>query len=128
MLRMHAAAIVAALVGVGACAGPGIPTALTESVDARSSAGTLHVEPFAVVFRGRKNEVQTVRVWQNGYYGSYTAINQCAGLTVSLQKTAHHETVWNVRPVARAHESCTVQFVGSGGRPGTGDLNVHVLR
>jgi hypothetical protein len=125
---MRVTAIVAALVGLGACSGPGTLTAPTELVAIRSYAGTLHVEPFAIVFRGRKNEVAAVRVWEAGYHGSYTAVNQCAGVTVSLQKAAHHESVWNVRPVARAHESCTVRFVGSGGRHGSGDLDVHVMR
>ena len=121
-------AVVAALVGLGACAGPGMPTALTETGSARSYTG-VHVEPFAVVFLGRKNEVQSVRVWESGFHGSYTAVNHCAGVTVTLQKvTLHHESIWQVRPVAREHESCVVRFIGSGGRRGTGDLNVRLHR
>ncbi|HYL27850.1 MAG TPA: hypothetical protein VEW74_08440, partial [Candidatus Nitrosotalea sp.] len=114
---------------LGACAGPVTPTALTETVAARSYTGSLHVEPFAIFFRGRKNEVQSVRVWEPGFRGSYRAVNRCTGVTVTLQRgTVHHESIWQVRPVARVHESCVVQFVGSGGRRGTGNLDVRVHR
>jgi hypothetical protein len=123
------AIIVAAVVTLGACAGPGTAVMPSEGSASHSSAGKLNVEPFAIIFHRGKSQIQSVRVWQQGYRGSYTAVNKCAGVTVSLERvTQHNNSIWNVRPVARERESCVVEFYGGGGKRGTGDLDIRVHR
>jgi hypothetical protein len=131
------AVIVAALLALGACSTPGAessspPAASPTSArndGAHSLIGTIQVEPFAIIFRGRKNEMQFVRVWETGYRGSYTALNKCAGVVVALVRvTKDNATIWKVHPDSPVRESCVVEFFGIPGARGTGVLKIRIER
>ena len=124
------ASIVAALLGLAACSTPGAPPQPAAPPSATNlSTGTLHVEPFAIVFRGRRNEMQTVRVWENGYRGAYRSANKCKAVTVTLRRvTKQNVSIWNVGPNAPVREMCVVVFSARRGNRGSADLKVRVER
>ena len=139
------AAFAAGLIGLSACAQPGGTSSALPGTSAaaaryesaaRTRPGRIHIEPFAIAFRSWKSPPQVVRVWQDGFEGSYRALYNCSGITVAVVKyTRHHESIWNVWPnhwsmrLARTHrESCLVRFEGASGQKGRDNLQVEVRR
>jgi hypothetical protein len=127
-------AIVAALVGLGACA-PAMGTIVPQSAGGAEPAASqrddrLRIEPFEIAFkRGKSQPAAAVRVWEPRYKGYYAVANRCGGVVVTLKKyTDSHASIWSVQADGSAHESCRVEFVGSAGARGTNYLEIRVLR
>lgn len=145
MWRIGAACAVC-LIGLSACAQPGgtpyapagASTAVMPLAGAlRTRPGRIHIEPFAIAFRSRKSPAQIVRVWQDGFQGSYRAEYSCSGIAVAVVKyTRHHESIWNVSPSrwrmhlggVRDESSCIVRFKGGAGEKGRDYLQVELRR
>lgn len=134
MSKLATALAVALLALTAACAAPGSApplagTSVSQGVDAGFTR-VLHIEPFEIIYsRRKKGPAQAVRVWQKGYAGSYTENNQCANVTVTLEKyTDRNASIWNVRAKTTRQQDCYVTFVGSGGPRGTNSLHIKMLR
>jgi hypothetical protein len=126
-------AFVLTCVALSACAVSGgslVPASSPSAVAVSRSVGSLNVEPFAIVFSGRKAAPsQLVRVWQRGYRGRYVASNRCVGVTVALRKyTQRDASLWDVSLNRTRRETCSVKFSGSGGHRGTNYLQIKILQ
>lgn len=135
-MSRKAPALAVALLMLAACSSPdgALPS---QGRQASSNDGgrirtvrALHVEPFEIVYsRRHKRPRQPVRVWQKGYLGTYTADNQCVGVTVSLQRyTDRNASIWYVKTNRQRDESCVVKFTGGPGHRGTNYLHIRILR
>jgi hypothetical protein len=131
MWRMGAVFATVAI-GLSACAPAGtqltaLPSAASAAgVPAGHWAGTLHVEPFAVVFKRGRAATTIVRVWRDGYEGHFAVANGCNDVIVRLIKyTNHHASLWSVADGRASREGCVIGF--SGGREG-GDLQISITR
>jgi hypothetical protein len=130
-----APALAVVCLALAACASPAssvLPSGPhTASTRTAPFGGSLHIEPFQIVFSRDKGPAQTVRVWQHGFFGRYTASNLCTGIDVSLKQYVEHVgSIWEVQ--VKHHrggpENCAIVFSGTGGHRGKNSLYVSILR
>ncbi len=134
MSRLTPAYAVALLL-LAACASPGaLPVAggaQAASAGPVQTVGSLHVEPFEIVYGRRKGKETPlpVRVWQRGFKGQYVADNRCAGVSVTLLKyDPRNASIWSVDAKHARRQDCLVAFSGTGGPRGTNYLRIRILR
>jgi hypothetical protein len=133
MLR-NVMAFVVASIALTACALPSgsfvSPSQAVPPAGVRRLVGALNIEPFEIVFSRRKFvSPPLVRVWQRGFRGRYVSMNQCTGVTVTLEKYAQRNaSVWTIRLSHPRPQSCAVKFTGTGGPRGTNYLQLKILR
>lgn len=130
------ASLLAALLGLSACASPNgaVPLPLQPASSqaasfSRSFAGWLDIDPVAIIFKSGHSGGVRVRVWQHGYTGHFRAHNECPGIKVTVHRyVGRSAALFNVIPEGAGREKCIVIFSGSAGQRGSQALAIRVLR